>query len=105
MAGVAERTGVSARQIQYAITHGDLTPEWKVGNSYIFTPEQVGMIKDAAKLVALGIALYLALRAVRAGLVKIDKEEDSAPAQAEREPLSTYDQPSYDTAKDEGKNR
>lgn len=67
---VAEITGIPANQIQYAIVRGELTPEGaKARHAYTFTDEQVAMLKAAAPLVEVGAQLYVAIRAVRNGLI------------------------------------
>jgi hypothetical protein len=65
---VADETGIPVHQIHYAIVRGELKPDGpKVGRAYTLTDDQIELIKTASRLVALGAALYLAIRIVRNG--------------------------------------
>jgi len=64
----AREAGLKKRQVEYAVQRGDLVPAAPpYGDTMRLTDEQVEMLKQAARLVGLGVVIWAAIRVVQSG--------------------------------------
>ena len=64
----AREAGLKKRQVEYAVQRGDLVPAGPAyGDTYMLTDEQVEMLKQAARLVGIGVVIWAAIRVVQSG--------------------------------------